>query len=101
MPSIELNNFNTAFKLEGNKDRTGVEVIKVDVLEWPMAGNGLNLEMVDEKDITINNQQLNMPTEKASKTFEINKYFAFYDHFTIRVSAIGETGNFKVMVYFK
>ena len=57
MDTIKLNNNNSAFQLHGNVSRHSLKLFKVK--QEPNNGQGLQLQVIDEKDMTMFTQDLN------------------------------------------
>ena len=93
METIELNQFNSSFRIEGNERTRSLEIMEVVARNGD--STGLNLLVIDEKDITIYTQPLNPSGETA-----VGKRFAFYDHLSVKVEAETPDTPFTVEVRF-
>ncbi|MEJ8804288.1 hypothetical protein [Pontibacter sp. H249] len=92
MKTIELNQFNTTFRVEGSSQTRSLEIKKVDL--YSSDSQGLKLNVIDEKDITIYSQPLNQ-----SGITVVGKRFVFYDHLSVNVEAEQADTTFAVTLH--
>ena len=95
MDTIKLNNNNAAFQLHGNVNRHSLKLFKVK--QEHKNGQSLQLQVIDEKDMTMFTQDLNSENGET----EIDKKFVFYDHITVRVECKKTGQPFELVVYYE
>lgn len=94
MKTVQLNQYNTTFRVEGSEQTRSLEI--KEVVARNGASSSLNLLVIDEKDITIYSQPLNASGETA-----VGKRFVFYDHLSVKVEAGTPDTPFTVEVHFE
>jgi hypothetical protein len=95
MNSIKLNNDNAAFQLHSNEGRLSLQLFKVQ--QEGKTGKGLQLQVLDEKDLTMFTHDL----DPENAVTEIAKKFVFYNHITVRVVSKDASQEFDVEVFYE
>ena len=88
LETIKLTHLNSAFRVKGNNKRRSLELKSIF---FPEALNpnitALELQILDEKDLTIFSQNLLPAYQQGQIVLEINRRFDFYDHLTVSIMA--------------
>ena len=97
MPTLHLNDLNHTFKLHGNNGRRSLELEKIILNQG--AGSSLQLQVLDEKDITLYTHDLQ--AESLQPEILIHRKFVFYDHLTVQIVSSQPDTPFEAEVFYQ
>ncbi|GAB3200845.1 hypothetical protein ABID22_003180 [Pontibacter aydingkolensis] len=98
MEAVNLNQHNSAFRIEGNEKTRSINLKSIHITKMPEKDTKLSLLVLDEKDIPIYNQMLDVEKDNS---VVIEKRFVFYDHLSVKVEADKIDTSFSAMVSFE